>query len=118
VREMIDNGFIEIVFVPTDENIADIFTKKLDSKKFKNFQTKFERASERLINRKDIKNKFFARAIFSNLKVLNALIVEKSLNNVFQGICVYHQSISTFLGNLDVDVNNSQKRKKSEKEYT
>jgi hypothetical protein len=40
VREMIDKGFIEIVFVPTDENIADIFTKNLDSKMFKNFQTK------------------------------------------------------------------------------
>jgi hypothetical protein len=40
VREMIDIGFIEIVFVPTDENIADIFTKNLDSKKFKNFQMK------------------------------------------------------------------------------
>jgi hypothetical protein len=39
VHEMIDNGFIDIIFVPTDENIADIFTKNLDSKKFKNNQT-------------------------------------------------------------------------------
>jgi hypothetical protein len=58
-----------------------------------------------------IKNIFFARALFSNLKVLNTSIVEKSLNNVFQGICVYHRSISTFLG-LEIDFDTAPKRTK------
>jgi hypothetical protein len=31
---------LEITFVRTDENIADIFTKKLDIKKFDYFQEK------------------------------------------------------------------------------
>jgi len=34
VREMIDQGLLEIAFVPTDKNVADIFTKNLSMEKF------------------------------------------------------------------------------------
>jgi hypothetical protein len=40
VREMIDKNFLSVKFVPTDQNIADIFTKNLDNKKFEFFQKK------------------------------------------------------------------------------
>jgi hypothetical protein len=40
VREMIDENFLGVKFVPTDQNIADIFTKNLDNKKIEFFQKK------------------------------------------------------------------------------
>jgi hypothetical protein len=40
VREMMDENFLNVKFVPTDQNIADIFTKNLDNKKFEYFQKK------------------------------------------------------------------------------
>jgi hypothetical protein len=40
VREMIDEIFLNVKFVPTDQNIADIFMKNLDDKKFEYFQKK------------------------------------------------------------------------------
>jgi hypothetical protein len=40
VREMIDENFLSVKFVPTDQNIADIFTKNLDNKKIEFFQKK------------------------------------------------------------------------------
>jgi hypothetical protein len=38
VREMIDDNFLEITFVPTDNNIEDIFTTKSEIKKVVYFQ--------------------------------------------------------------------------------
>jgi hypothetical protein len=32
VRELIEDNFVEVTFVPSEENIADIFTKKLNGK--------------------------------------------------------------------------------------
>jgi hypothetical protein len=40
VREMIDEIFLNVKFVPTDQNIAEMFTKNLDDKKFEYFQKK------------------------------------------------------------------------------
>ena len=38
VREMIDNGFLKVTFVKSDANVADIFTKNLEAKKYELFQ--------------------------------------------------------------------------------
>ena len=37
---MIDENFLKVKFVPTDLNVADIFTKNLDAKTFRYFQEK------------------------------------------------------------------------------
>ena len=34
VREMTENGFLEIIFVKSENNRADIFTKNTDTKAF------------------------------------------------------------------------------------
>ena len=38
VRELIDGAVVRLVWCPTDENAADIFTKSLGTRKFKKFQ--------------------------------------------------------------------------------
>ena len=38
VRELIDGAAVRLVWCPTDENAADIFTKSLGTRKFKKFQ--------------------------------------------------------------------------------
>jgi hypothetical protein len=38
VREMIEKGFIELLFVPTDYNVADVLTKPLAEDKFTYFR--------------------------------------------------------------------------------
>lgn len=35
IREMIESGFLELRFVPTDENVADVLTKALGDEQFK-----------------------------------------------------------------------------------
>ena len=38
VRELIDEAVVRLVWCPTDENAAAIFTKSLGTRKFKKFQ--------------------------------------------------------------------------------
>ena len=38
IRELIDGAAVRLVWCPTDENAADIFTKSLGTRKFKKFQ--------------------------------------------------------------------------------
>jgi hypothetical protein len=41
VKEAIDNGSIEPIWVPTDDNVADLFKKHLDKTKFQGFSKFF-----------------------------------------------------------------------------
>jgi hypothetical protein len=56
VRELIEENFLEVIFVPTEENIADIFTKNLDVKGFELFQSVLLDGFDSTLNRKGIKN--------------------------------------------------------------
>ena len=47
VNEMVIDGFLKIVFVKTKENVADIFTKNVTSKTYRNLVPKF--LSEQLL---------------------------------------------------------------------
>ena len=38
VREMVKSGSLDLYYVPTDENIADMFTKSINSTKFRKFR--------------------------------------------------------------------------------
>ena len=40
VRDMVENLQLQVPFVPTNDNIADFFTKPLDKKKFQTFRAK------------------------------------------------------------------------------
>jgi hypothetical protein len=40
VREQIKNGLVEVIFVRSEDNLADIFTKNLGGKSFKFHQAK------------------------------------------------------------------------------
>jgi len=61
VRELIENNFLEVVFVPSEENIADIFTKNLDVKGFELFQSKLLDGFDSTLNRKGIKNRVLSQ---------------------------------------------------------
>jgi hypothetical protein len=56
VRELIEKRFLDIVFVPSEENIADIFTKNLDLKSFESHQSKLLEGFDSTLNRKGVKN--------------------------------------------------------------
>jgi hypothetical protein len=53
VREMIDENFLSVKFVPTDQNIADIFTKNLDNKNLNFFRRNWA-LKQKIKNRKGI----------------------------------------------------------------
>ena len=38
VREKVENGVIDIIYIPTDDNIADAFTKALPKAKHRKFR--------------------------------------------------------------------------------
>jgi len=38
VREKVENGVIDIIYIPTDNNIADVFTKALPKAKHRKFR--------------------------------------------------------------------------------
>ena len=38
VREKVENGIVDIIYVPTDDNIADVFTKALPKPKHQKFR--------------------------------------------------------------------------------
>ena len=41
IREQVENGTVEIVFVRSEENDADIFTKNVGKHSFENHSSKF-----------------------------------------------------------------------------
>jgi hypothetical protein len=56
VRELIEKRVLEIVFVPSEENIADISTMNLDLKSFESHQSKLLEGFDSTLNRKSVKN--------------------------------------------------------------